>query len=87
MAKKTAKKPEPPKPKALPRPPASLKEAVLLAALAEITPEVEFAYVTGLFKGHDKCTPEEKTAFANSVLMMAALGFQFVQTRKHRDVE
>jgi hypothetical protein len=68
-----------------PRPPQDLAEAVLFGALSEITPEVERNYVNAIYH-KPKMTKKEKDDAMFAILMMATVGFSFVNWQKHRTV-
>lgn len=88
MAKKKTIKTAARKPSDLPpRPPADLAEAVLFGALSEITPELEADYVAAIYRTKNvRLTTKIKNAQMRAILMMATVGFSFVNWQKGRTV-
>lgn len=87
---KKSRIPKPPAPPAAPaglpmRPPMDLAEAVLIGAASEITPEVEADYVAAVYRQPGKKVAKAAAAKqCRAVLMMATVGFSFVNWQKKR---
>lgn len=69
-----------------PRPPQDLAEAVLFGAASEATPEVEADYVRTIYQRPKGLSKAEQERGARAILIMATVGFSFVNWQKNRQL-
>jgi hypothetical protein len=69
-----------------PRAPQDLAEAVLFGALSEVTPEVEADYVRAIYTRKGRMSKAENQRCMKAILIMATVGFSFVNWQNHRQV-
>lgn len=70
-----------------PRPPQDLSEAVLFGAASEATPEVEADYIRAIYqRPQKKMSAAERERGMRAILVMATVGFSFVNWQKNRQL-
>lgn len=69
-----------------PRPPQDLAEAVLFGAASEATEEVEADYIRSIYQRPQKQSKAERERGMRAILIMATVGFSFVNWQKNRQL-